>query len=45
MADQIENFFAPDYKVIERGIVSVPEKFYFIDGEVISRYYVFQFRK
>lgn len=39
---QITNFFAPNYKIVEKDISSVPEVAHFIDGKAVSRYYVFQ---
>ena len=43
--NQIENFFAPDYKLIEQDIASVPENPYFVDGRAVSRFYVFELQK
>lgn len=39
---EVEKFFAPDYKMIEKDFSSVPEAAYFADGKAVSMYYVFK---
>ncbi|MBD5489844.1 MAG: methyltransferase, TIGR04325 family [Lachnospiraceae bacterium] len=43
--EQVEKFFEPDYRMIERDTSSVPENAYFTDGRADSRYYVYEFQK
>lgn len=39
---EMENFWGPDYKLMEEDISSVPENPWFADGKAESKYYVFQ---